>query len=154
MSGTAVAGPGNPLAPASAASIPAELSCTSLTFAVGSNLAGFSTLEVVPGAVSPAGGGVGSNPQGAVALTGGDVTPGAGKVSGPNLTGAAVANVAGGTEVTFTFDKLITQSGAGAPVFARFGYYTSCRRRAVRPTRRPARSQAPPWCFRTRRPFA
>ncbi|HTN24728.1 MAG TPA: hypothetical protein VL120_12125 [Solirubrobacteraceae bacterium] len=125
VSGTDVAGTGNPLSPASAASIPAELNCATLTFAAGTNLAGFSTLEAVAGAVSPAGGGAGSNPQGAVALTGGDVAPGAGKVSGPNLTGVAVAAVTGGTEVTFSFDKLITQGGVGAPVAARFGYYTT-----------------------------
>jgi hypothetical protein len=124
VSGTDVTGTGNPLAPASAASIPAELNCASLTFAAGSNLAGFSTLEAQAGAVSPAGGGVGGNPQGAVALTGGDITPGAGRIAGPNLAGAAVAGVAGGTEVTYTFDTLITQAGlvVGAPAGS-FGYY-------------------------------
>ena len=125
VSGTDVAGTGNPLAPTSAASIPSKLNCASLTFAAGTNLAAFSTLEAKAGAVAPPGGGAGGNPQGAVALIGGDVAPLAGRVAGPNLTGASVAAVAGGTEVTFTFDKIITQSGAGGPVFARFGYYTS-----------------------------
>jgi hypothetical protein len=125
VSGTDVTGTGNPLVPASAASIPAELSCTSLSFPAGTNLAAFSTVEVQAGAVSPPGGGAGTNPQGAVALTGGDVSPGPGKTSGPNLTGASVAGVSGGTDVTFTFDKLITQAGAGAPVAGRFGYYNA-----------------------------
>ncbi|MEA2155807.1 MAG: hypothetical protein QOE11_1947 [Solirubrobacteraceae bacterium] len=125
VSGTDVSGTGNPLAPASAASIPAELSCASLTFPAGTNLAGFSTLEAQAGAVTPAGGGAGSSPQGAAALTGGDVSPGAGKTSGPNLTGAAVASVAGGDEVTYTFDKLISQAGPGAPDVTRFGYYNT-----------------------------
>gem|GEM_PF-6782833 len=125
VTGTDVTGTANPLPPASAASIPAELNCTSLTFPAGTNLAGFSTLAVQSGAVSPPGGGAGTNPQGAVALTGGDVAPGAGRTSAPNLTSTAVASVQGGTEVTFTFDKLITQAGAGAPVFARFGFYTA-----------------------------
>lgn len=125
VSGADVAGSGNPLAPTGAEGIPAELNCTSLTFASGSNLAGFTTLEAQTGAVSPAGGGAGTNPQGSVALTGGDVAPGAGKIAAPNLTGASVADVAGGTEVTYTFDKLITQAGPGAPDPARFGYYNS-----------------------------
>jgi len=121
-SGADVAGAGNPLAPISAAPIPAELSCASLTFAAGSNLAGFSTVEVQTGAVSLPGGGAGTNPQGAAALTGGDIAPGAGKIAAPNLTGASVADVAGGTEVTYTFDKLITQ---GPLLPGRFGYYTT-----------------------------
>ena len=124
-SGADVGGTGNPLAPVSAAGIPSELNCTSLTFAAGANLAGFTTVEVQTGAVSPAGGGAGTNPQGSVALTGGDVTPGAGKIAAPNLTGASVAEVAGGTEVTYTFDKLITQAGPGAPNAGLFGYYNS-----------------------------
>ena len=33
--------------------------------------------------------------------------------------------MAGGTEVTYTFDKLITQAGPGAPNAALFGYYNS-----------------------------
>src|ERR1700709_1406052 len=40
VSGADVAGPGNPFGPASAAGIPSELNCTSLTFAAGTNLAG------------------------------------------------------------------------------------------------------------------
>jgi len=128
VSGTDVAGNGNPLPvpAAGAAPIPAELSCVSLTYPAGTNLAGFSTLEVQAGAVTPAGGAAGSNPQGAVALTGGDVAPSPGRTAGPNLTGAtSVPDAPGGSEVTFTFDKLIAQSGGGAPVFARFGYYTA-----------------------------
>jgi len=122
--GTDVTGTGNPLAPATAVSIPTELNCATLTFAAGSNLAAFSTLEVKAGAVSPAGGGAGSNAQGAAALTGGDVAAGAGRIAGPNLAGAEVATVAGGTEVTYKFDKLITQSAftVGAAAL-RFGYY-------------------------------
>jgi hypothetical protein len=121
-SGADVVGSGNPLPPISAAPIPAELNCASLTFAPGSNLAGFSTVEVQTGAVSLPGGGAGTNPQGSAALTGGDIAPGAGKIAAPNLTGASVADVAGGTEVTYTFDKLITQ---GPLLPGRFGYYTT-----------------------------
>jgi hypothetical protein len=121
VSGANVAGPGNPLPPVSAAAIPAELNCASLTFAPLTNLAGFTTVEVSTLAVSPPGGGAGSNPQGSVALTGGDVAPGAGRIAGPNLTGASVATVAGGTEVTYTFDKFITQ----AALAGRFGYYNA-----------------------------
>jgi hypothetical protein len=125
VSGTDVTGTGNPLVPTGAASIPAELNCANLTFAAGTNLAGFSTLEVAAGAVSPPGGGAGTNPQGAVALTGGNVVPTAGRTAGPNLTATSVASPAGGDEVTFTFDKLIAQAGGTAPVAARFGYYTA-----------------------------
>ncbi|MDQ3722514.1 MAG: hypothetical protein M3376_05475 [Actinomycetota bacterium] len=124
VSGTDVAGTGNPLAPTSAQSLPSELNCVSLTYPAGTNLAGFSTVEVQAGAVAPPGGGAGSNPQGAAALTGGDVAPAPGKTSGPNLAGVSVESVAGGTDVTYTFDKLIAQTGAGAPVAGRFGYYT------------------------------
>ena len=125
VSGTDVAGTGNPLAPTSAQSIPTELNCVSLSYPAGTNLAAFSTVEVQAGAVTPPGGGAGTNPQGAVALTGGDVAPSAGRTAGPNLTGASAAAVAGGTEVTYAFDKLIAQTGDGAPVAARFGYYNS-----------------------------
>ena len=123
--GSDVEGAGNPLAPATAASIPGELSCANLVFPAGSNVAGFSNLEVSTGAVSLPGGGAGTNPQGAVALTGGNVAPSPGRTGGPNLTAVASATAAGGDEVTFSFDKLITQSGVGGPVAARFGYYTS-----------------------------
>lgn len=124
VSGTDVAGTGNPLAPTSAQSIPTELNCVSLTFAPGTNLAGFSTVEVQAGAVTPPGGGAGSNPQGAAAMTGGDVVPSPGRTSGPNLIGAsAPSEVAGGSEVTYTFDKLIVQTPV--PVAARFGYYNT-----------------------------
>jgi hypothetical protein len=112
----------NPLTATSAAPIPSELSCASVGFAPGSNLAGFSSVEVLTGAVSPAGGGAGTNPQGAAALTGGDIVPGAGKIAGPNLTGASVADVAGGTAVTFTFDMLISPGGM---LDTNFGYYNT-----------------------------
>jgi len=125
VSGTDVAGTGNPLGGATAASIPTELNCVSLTYPAGTNLAGFSTVEVQAGAVTPPGGGAGTNPQGAAALTGGDVAPGPGRTSGPNLTGVSVADVAGGTEAVFSFDKLISQTGPNAPVAGRFGYYNA-----------------------------
>ena len=125
VSGADVAGTGNPLVATGTQTLPSELNCVNLTYPAGTNLAAYTTVEVKAGAVSPPGGGAGSNPQGAVALTGGDVAPGAGRISAPNLTGASVAAVAGGTEVTYTFDKLITQTGIGAPVAASFGYYNS-----------------------------
>ncbi|MEA2194447.1 MAG: hypothetical protein QOG42_881 [Solirubrobacteraceae bacterium] len=120
--GADVLGAGNPLSPSAATSIPSELNCVSLTFAGGSNVAGFSTLEVLSGAVSPAGGGAGTNPQGAAAITGGDIVPGAGKIAAPNLTGASVADLAGGTEVTYTFDTMINPTGI---LPANFGYYNT-----------------------------
>ena len=125
VSGADVAGTGNPLVPTGVQSIPSELSCVNLTYPAGTNLAAYTTVELRAGAVSPPGGGAGSNPQGAVALTGGDVAPGAGRIAAPNLSGASATAVAGGTEVTYTFDKLITQVGIGAPIAARFGYYNA-----------------------------
>ncbi len=124
--GTDVSAAGNPLAPAAAQSIPTELNCVSLTFPAGTNLAAFSAVQVQAGAVQPPGGGAGANPQGAAALTGGDVAPGKGRTAGPNLTGvSAPAEVAGGSEVTYSFDKLITQTGELGPAAGRFGYYST-----------------------------
>lgn len=116
---------GAPLVPTGTQALPSELNCINLTYPAGTNLASYTTVEVKAGAVSPPGGGAGSNPQGSAALTGGDVAPGAGRISAPNLTGASVAAVAGGTEVTYTFDKLVTQAGLGAPVAGSFGYYNT-----------------------------
>ena len=86
--------------------------------------------------MSPPGGGAGTNPQGAVALTGGDVAPGAGRIAAPTSR-ALRRGVAGGTEVTYTFDKLITQGRLGPG--RSFGYYT-----------RPARRSAPRASSRSR----
>lgn len=126
VTGTDVVGAGNPLAPATAQPIPTELNCVSLTYLAGTNLAGFSVVEVEAGAVTPPGGGAGTNPQGSAALTGGDVTPAPGKTAGPNLVGvSAPSEVAGGSEFTFAFDKLISQSGEAGPAVGAFGYYNN-----------------------------